>query len=467
MTLRALGTREPGVGAALLDGAADGGQPPTLELRVAFATLGCKVNQYDTAAMQTFLAAHGCRVVGFDDGVGADVYVVNTCTVTDRADAESRRLARRARRRNPAARVVVTGCYAQTSPQQAAAVEGVDYVVGIGRLPDILRAVRGQVLPGEGRVLVDDLRKETEVRTLGAEVFPGQTRAFLKVQEGCDLFCTFCIVPFSRGRSRSVEPRRVLAEMERLAARGFREVVLTGVHLGGYGRDLEPRLDLADLVEMIATRSPIERLRLSSIDPPEMTPRLLRIVADSEVICPHFHMPVQAASDPVLHRMRRQYDVAQLADTVEAIATTLPGCGLGTDVIAGFPGESEADFEAGLERLAAMPFTYFHVFPYSKRRGTTAAKAKDALPREVVLERARQLRELGERKRDEFHRANIGRSLSVLVENRRDGESDSLVGYDRAYLRVEFAGGDEWKNRVVEVRSVDYCNGRLRAELQP
>lgn len=439
---------------------------PALDSRfptVAFTTLGCKVNQYDTATMETFLSGAGCRVVPFDDG--ADVYVVNTCTVTDRADADSRRMARRARRRNPAARVIVTGCYAQTSAQEALAVDGVDYVVGIGRLPDILRAVRGEIAAEESRIFVHDVRKDTEVRTLGADVFSGQTRAFLKVQEGCDLFCTFCIVPFSRGKSRSVEPRRVVAELEKLAARGFREVVLTGVHLGGYGRDLSTDIDLAALVEMIAERSPIERVRLSSIDPPEMTRRLLRTVADSDVLCPHFHMPVQSAADPVLQRMRRQYDVAELSEVVEEIAEILPNCGLGTDVIAGFPGESEADFEAGMERLSSMPFTYFHVFPYSKRRGTTAAKASDALPRELVLARARRLRELGERLRVDFHRRHVGARLSVLIEHKRDSESGSLIGYDPSYLRVLVDGGDELMNRVVSARAIEQVGDRLRAEL--
>jgi threonylcarbamoyladenosine tRNA methylthiotransferase MtaB len=432
-------------------------------LTVAFATLGCKVNRYDTAAMETFLSSHGCRVVPFD--AGADVYVVNTCTVTDRADAESRRLARRARRHNPAARVVVTGCYAQTSSRQAAQVEGVDYVVGLGRLPDILRAARGDVGSGEGRVFVDDLRKETQVRTLGAEIFTGQTRAFLKVQEGCDLFCTFCIVPFARGKSRSVEPRRVLAEMENLAARGFREVVLTGVHLGGYGRDLSPRIDLADLVEMLVEHSPVERVRLSSIDPPEVTDRLLRLVADNEVLCPHFHMPVQAAADGVLRRMRRRYDVAVLREVVDRIAATLPGCGLGTDVIAGFPGEGDDEFEAGFVQLAAMPFSYFHVFPYSKRQGTSAAKAKDALPRAVVLERARRLRDLGDGKRGEFHARQVGRRLSVLIERQRDAASGMLVGYDRSYARVLVDGGDELINRIVSVRGAERVGDRVRGEL--
>ena len=436
---------------------------PNGGLRVAFATLGCKVNQYDTATMDTLVRRNGCKVVPFE--AGADVYVVNTCTVTDRADADSRRLARRARRHNPRARVIVTGCFAQASGSAAAAVEGVDYVVGIGRLSDLLRSVRGEIAAEEGRIFVHDVRKESEVRTIGAESFAGQTRAFLKVQEGCDLFCTFCIVPFSRGKSRSVEPRRVLQEIEKLAARGFREVVLTGVHLGGYGKDLSPAIDFVDLVEMIIENSPLERVRLSSIDPPEVSNRLLRLMAGSDVLCPHLHMPVQAVSDPVLSRMRRRYDCAQLADVVTRIGEAVPGCGLGTDVIAGFPGESEEDFTAGLQRLSEMPFTYFHVFPYSKRSGTTAAKAADALPSETVKRRASRLRLLGERKRVDFHRQHIGRPVDVLVENRRDPASGLLSGYSREYLRVSFPGDDALMNQIVALEVDDIAEDRLMARL--
>jgi threonylcarbamoyladenosine tRNA methylthiotransferase MtaB len=239
-------------------------------MRVAVATLGCKVNQYDTAVMQRLFDDKGWTRVDF--AAEADAYVVNTCTVTDRADAEARRLARRARRANPAARVILTGCYAQTSPQEIARNDAVDYVIGLGRLPDLLRAVAGEL---DERVVVSDLRKATRVETLGIETFPGRTRAFVKVQEGCNLFCTFCIVPVARGRSRSVPPRTVVDEILRLEARGYREAVLTGVHLGGYGDDLDPPCDLAFLLETIAERRPGLRVRISSIDPPEITPRLL------------------------------------------------------------------------------------------------------------------------------------------------------------------------------------------------
>ncbi len=430
------------------------------KLRVAFATLGCKVNQYDTATMQTALAGD-CEMVPFT--AGADVYVVNSCTVTDRADVESRQLARRARRLNPCARVILTGCFAQTSPQRAALPE-VDYVVGVGRLPDILRAVHGRIASDEGRIFVSNLRKADAVTTLGAQAFVGHTRAFLKVQEGCDLFCTFCIVPMARGRSRSVPPRRVLAELERLAALGFREAVLTGIHLGGYGRDLDPALTLVDLVEMIAEAAPLPRVRLSSIDPPEVTRRLLDLIAASPVLCDHLHVPVQAGADGVLRRMRRLYDAAMVRDVAAEIHRRLPDAALGTDVIAGFPGETDAEFAATEALLVDAGFTYLHAFPYSRRTGTTAAKASDHLPIPTIRARAGALRRLGAARREAFAERCVGQTLEVLIEASRDAATGQLVGYSRNYARVLVDGPDGLANQEVRVRAVSRDGDRLRGE---
>ena len=417
-------------------------------MRVAVATLGCKVNQYDSASIETRLRQAGCRIVAF--APGADVYIVNTCTVTDRADAESRQLARRARRFNPLARVIMTGCFAQTDPHGAAIPE-VDHVVGLNRLPDLVRVVQAAAADRPARILVDDLRAARQVRTLGAETFTGQTRAFLKVQEGCDLFCTFCIVPFARGRSRSVPPRQVLEQLDLLARRGFQEVVLTGVHLGGYGHDLDPRMDVCDLLEMIVERQPLPRVRLSSIDPPEVTPRLIDLLARAEILCPHLHIPVQAGADDVLRRMRRQYDTARLIDVAAAIRTALPDAAIGTDVIAGFPGETEAEFEQTFALLDELPLTYFHVFPYSRRTGTTAAKLPMHVPGAVIQARAGRLRRLGERKRAAFAGRFIGRELPVLVEERPARVTGWLTGYTRNYQRVELPGSPALVNQEVQV----------------
>src|SRR6266436_2682565 len=283
-------------------------------MRFAIATLGCKVNQYDSAIIESRLAALGMERADFDET--ADVYIVNTCTVTDRADSESLRIARRARRLNPDARVIMTGCLAQASPEVLSRASEVDAVVGLGRLDDLERAVASGA--GE-RVMVSNLRKEKAPIELAAVALDGHTRAFLKLQEGCDQFCTFCIVPFSRGTSRSVEPRRVIAALDDLHARGFKEVILSGVHLGGYGKDLDPPVELADLLEMIAERCPLDRVRISSLDPEELSDRIVEIISGSGKFCPHLHLPLQPGDDETLARMRRRYERDYFRDRVERV----------------------------------------------------------------------------------------------------------------------------------------------------
>jgi threonylcarbamoyladenosine tRNA methylthiotransferase MtaB len=431
-------------------------------VRVAIATLGCKVNAYDTATIADRLRAAGCAIVEAD--AEADVVIVNSCTVTDAADAESRRLARRARRANPAARVILTGCYAQTKPVEAARVEAVDHVVGLNRLDALLDAVTGAATE---RIVVDDARRQRAVRTFGARTFTGQTRAFLKVQEGCDLFCTFCIVPMARGASRSLAPRAVLAEVAALAAAGFEEVVLTGVHLGGYGGDLEPRVDLTWLVETIVEAGLVPRVRLSSIDPHEVSERLVRLLAVHPALCPHLHVPLQAADDGVLRRMRRRYDRALAAERLAMVRDVLPDAAIGTDLIAGFPGEDDAAFEHTLAFLDASPLTYAHVFPYSIRSGTTAAKLDGRNPPATIAARARRLRAAAERKRIAFARRFDATAAEVLVETTRDPHTGDLRGYTRNYLRARLDGPDAWQGRRLEVRLAVDAAGRIRATATP
>jgi len=256
-------------------------------MRFAITTLGCKVNQYDSAMIEARLEQAGLERCEFDQV--ADVYVVNTCTVTDRADVESLKLARRARRSNPRARVIMTGCLAQASPERLAAAPEVDRIIGLARMDDLVRAAAQDPRPDDARVMVSNLRKSRSAIDAAAVVPAGQTRAFIKLQEGCDQFCSFCIVPFSRGASRSVAPRQVLEVLDSLHEQGFKEVVLSGVHLGGYGKDLSPPVTLMGLLEMIAERCPIPRVRLSSIDPEELSDEVIDLVAQSDRFCPHFH----------------------------------------------------------------------------------------------------------------------------------------------------------------------------------
>ena len=418
-------------------------------MRFAIATLGCKVNQYDSAIIEDRLRASGMERAEFDQP--ADVYIVNTCTVTDRADAESRRLARRARRLNPRARVVATGCLAQASPGALSRVPEIDNVIGLGRLDDLVRAAGfGAVATGAGeRVMVSNLRKQGAAIELGAVTVAGQTRAFLKLQEGCDQFCTFCIVPFSRGLSRSVEPRRILASLDELHARGFREVTLSGVHLGGYGRDLTPAIDLETLLEMIAERCPIGRVRISSLDPEELSDRTIAIVARSGKFCPHLHLPLQSGDDQILAAMRRRYDTAYYRERTERVMQAMPEAAIGTDLIVGFPGETAAHFERYFKFVESLPLAYFHVFPYSVRTGTTAAKLAGKVRQAEIKRRAGALRALGESKRREFARRFVGARLSVLLEER--GSGGELSGYSRNYIRVATGGPDDLKNHEVEV----------------
>jgi threonylcarbamoyladenosine tRNA methylthiotransferase MtaB len=413
-------------------------------MRFAVATLGCKVNQYDSAIIEARLRALGMERCGFEEA--ADVYIVNTCTVTDRADSESLRLARRARRLNPDARVIMTGCLAQASPEKLARSLEVDAVVGLARPHDLERAVMSL---NHERVMVSNLRKRRADIELGAVVLEGHTRAFLKVQEGCDQFCAFCIVPFSRGTSRSVGPRRILAALDAMHERGRREVILTGVHLGGYGRDLNPPINLEVLLEMLAERAPALRIRLSSLDPEELSDRIIALVASDPKFCPHFHLPLQAGENSVLRRMRRRYTVEHYRERVEQVLAAMGDAAIGTDLIAGFPGETDSQFEDYFNFVRELPLAYFHVFPYSARAGTTAAKAAGKLSSDIIKRRAQRLRELGKVKRCAFASRFVGHKLRVLLEERT--AAGNLSGYSGNYIKVHVNGSDRMINQEVEV----------------
>lgn len=428
-------------------------------MRIAITTLGCKINQYDSAVIQSRLGSTH-SFVPFD--AEADCYLINTCTVTDRADWEAHQLVRRARRLNPAAKVLVTGCYAQVSPAEVAAVPGVDFVVGLNRLEDLLRFVEGPAGSAPA-VAVSDVKRERGVAVLGTRALPGHTRAFLKIQEGCNYTCTYCIIPTARGLSRSVPPREVLAQVRELAGAGYQEIVLTGIHLGGYGHDLQPKIDLTSLVETIAGSGSIARLRLSSLDPREVPDRLLDVMATSNVVCPHLHICAQAGDDDILKQMRRNYDTAYYRALLERVRLRLPEAALGSDIIVGFPGETDAQFEASLAYFASLPLTYFHVFPYSPRRGTAAAELAARVPGPVKKQRARRMRELGAEKKERFCSSFLGRRLAVLVEDKLDSRSGLRRGFTRNYLPVAVQGEDV--NREVSVRIGPYVGGWLRGEV--
>jgi threonylcarbamoyladenosine tRNA methylthiotransferase MtaB len=427
-------------------------------MKIAIATLGCKINQYDSAVIRGRLeGAHS--FVPFDEP--ADCYIINACTVTDRADWEARQLVRRAKRLSPAAKVMVTGCYAQVNPEEVARVPGVDFVVGLNRLDDLVRFVDAPAVHDGVTLAVSDVSRERGVPVLGTSALPGHTRAFLKIQEGCNYSCTYCIIPKARGLSRSVTPAAVMEQVRGLADAGYLEIVLTGIHLGGYGQDLAPKTDLTSLAETIAASGLVTRLRLSSLDPREVPERLLDLIAASDVICPHLHICAQAGDDGVLKQMRRNYDTAYYRDLLTRARERLPDAALGSDIVVGFPGETDAAFEGSRDFFASLPLTYFHVFPYSERRGTAAALLPGRVAEPVKKTRARRMRELGARKNEAFCRQFVGRRMSVLVEEKIDKRSGCHRGFTRNYLPVMVDGGDGRVNRETSVKLDGFAGGRL------
>lgn len=422
-------------------------QVVAMSKRVAFHTLGCKVNQYDSEAMLALFRRHGYEAVDF--GRKADVYVINTCTVTHEGDRKSRQLVRRAKRLNPEAVVVVAGCYPQTAPGEVAGIPGVDVVVGNRDRSRIVELAEEAALSGPINA-VRDIFQVREFEEMAIEGFAGRTRAALKIQEGCQEFCTYCVIPFARGRVRSRRPENIRAEVERLARAGFKEVVLTGIHLGAYGRDLPGRPGLADVLRLIHGVPGIERIRLSSLEPMDLGEGLLTAMAGLPRVCRHLHLPVQSGSDSVLARMRRRYTTADFRRLVERARELLPGLAVTTDVMAGFPGETEEEHAETMAFLEEIGFSRLHVFPFSPRSGTVAARMPGQVPAGVKERRVRELIAFGERLALSAHQQLVGRVMQVLVED-ESGPDGLLEGYTGNYVRVRFVGPDELRNRLVNV----------------
>jgi threonylcarbamoyladenosine tRNA methylthiotransferase MtaB len=415
---------------------------------VSFRTFGCKLNQAETAMMAGQFARRGYEVVG--DDVPADVAVIHTCTVTGRSDAKCRQAVHHALGRNPDATVIVAGCYSQVAAEELSRIAGVDYVLGTG---DKFRLF--DVFPGPGKMIPPKIAVSPVSMAGGSPPyesgpFGGHTRAFLKIQGGCSRACAYCIVPAARGPSRSETPEDVARNAETLVRSGYREIVVTGTHLGDYGRDRSGGPRLPELLERLVEIPGIGRLRLSSLDPDEVTEDLIRTVAKHDRICRHFHVSLQSGSDPVLKRMNRPYTAGDFREIVGRLVLHFNRPGLGTDVITGFPGETDGHFDETARFIGSLPFSYLHVFPFSPRRGTPAAAMPDPIPPAVRIERARVLREIGARKRREFAERWIGETVPVLLESRN--EDGSMAGFTSEYLRVEVPYDSSLSNRIVPVR---------------
>jgi threonylcarbamoyladenosine tRNA methylthiotransferase MtaB len=423
--------------------------------RIAFATLGCRLNQVESDELAALAAAAGYRVVDAADL--AEVYVINTCTVTARADASDRQAIRRLRRERPAALLVATGCYAETQPDALRAMGALDAVVGNRdkyRLPAVLARLMGRGEPArEPALAVAAAGEPARADAVPAGLAPlGRSRAFVKIQDGCQHRCAFCIVPAARGASRSRAVEAVVGQAESLVAAGHAEITLTGVDIGHYGADLQPRTTLAALIRRLAEVRGLRWLRLSSILPAYFTPELIEVVTGSPVVAPHLHVPLPSGSDAVLRAMRRPYHTALYRRVVERLSTGVADLGLGTDVIVGHPGEGEAEFQETMRLVRDLPFSYLHVFAYSDRQGTEAARLPGRAGAPAVRERSQRLRALGEEKAAGFRRSLLGRAHDALVLDAPDPLSGRLTGLTGHFVEVAFEGPPVLARRIVRLR---------------
>ena len=415
-------------------------------------TLGCKVNQAESDAVaQDLLSSDWSAATDCDM---AEVCIVNTCTVTQKASMQSRQAIRKAIRTNPNARIIVTGCYAQTAPQEINRIDGVDYVVGHDKKLSISRLILTKAEKASGNQVssFNDIRKKRQFQLMPLATSAPRTRPFLKIQDGCDAFCTYCIVPYARGRSRSMPLDKVLQSIEQLARAGYHEAVLTGIHLGAYGHDLAPATSLSVLMERIEDRKTITRVRVSSIEPFELSGEVIRRVAESDTFCKHFHIPLQSGDDGILKKMGRPYSRQDFYELIGSIHRQLPDAAIGVDTLIGFPGESEAAFDNTYELIADLPVSYLHVFPFSSRAGTAADKLPNKLDPPVIKARCERIRKLGHQKRLKFYRRFTGKPLPVLIETKREGSTGMLKGISSNYLPVLVEGDDDLQNKIVDVK---------------
>lgn len=431
----------------------------------AFITLGCKVNQYETQAIRESLVAKG--FVETIPERAADLYVINTCTVTSASDEKSRQYIKQVKRKNPRATVVVTGCYAEAEVESVKKLEGVDFVITKAeeaQLAEIVSRDTMHGVPTSSVSLPPEKKEEWGVDTyihrsakesiynLKISHFAGHTRAFLKIEDGCDMYCSYCIIPYVRGSIKSRRPLDILEEARRLIDNGYKEIILTGIHLGAYGKDTQDNHRLLDIIHMLSNLSGLERLRLSSIEVNEISHDLINLIIHTKKICPHFHIPLQSGDDFILKRMNRKYTASHYLEVLDSIRSKIDSPSFTTDVIIGFPGEQDEHFENTINLCKKAGFSRMHLFSFSARDGTPAAKMTDRCPPQVIKQRKTMLEATANTLAFNYKNNSLNRIAEVLVEIERDPKTNKLCGYSRQYIKVLFDGPDTIKNTIVSVR---------------
>ena len=406
--------------------------------KVAFHTLGCKVNTYETDAMEQMLLSHGYEIVSFENQ--ADIYIINTCSVTNMADRKSRQMLHKAKKKNPNAVVVAAGCYVQAAPKEVLADAGVDLVIGNNRKQDLVQILEDYFKEHREEAVID-INKEQEYEELELDFVSDHTRAYIKVQDGCNQFCSYCIIPYTRGRVRSRAKQDVISEIKRIAKNGTKEVVLTGIHLSSYGKDLKDGTDLLDLIKSVQEVNGIQRIRLGSLEPRIITLEFAQELRKLDKFCPHFHLSLQSGCEATLKRMNRHYTPEEYYEKCELLREVFDHPAITTDVIVGFPGETEEEFEETYKFLEKVNFYEMHVFKYSKRKGTRAAEMENQVPEPIKTKRSNILLELTRECSKRYRSFWIGREVNVLLEEKivLDGEVYT-VGHTKEYVKAAVKG---------------------------
>ena len=405
-----------------------------MEKTVALITLGCKVNQYETNAMSQKLIENGYKVV--EHTQKADIYIINTCTVTNMSDRKSRQMIRRAKEMNPKAFIIAVGCYVQVSKEEVEKIEEIDLALGNEEKVNIVNYCNKllEEKDSEKQSAMEDVMQAKEFSEFGETSYTEKTRAVIKVQDGCDRFCSYCIIPYARGRVRSRKPEHIIKEIENIAKQGIKEVVITGIHIASYGKDFRNGYKLIDLLEEINQIEGIERIRLGSIEPLLITEEFVQRLTKLEKICEHFHLSLQSGCDETLKRMNRRYTIEQFTEIVERLRVAYSNVNLTTDIIVGFPGETEEEFNKTYKFLENIKFYKMHIFKYSQRKGTKAAEMPEQISPEEKEKRSKKLIELSDKNEEEYNKKYIGKTVEVLWEEEKQG---TYKGHTKNYVLVE------------------------------
>lgn len=430
---------------------------------VAFSTLGCRVNHYETEAMAEKFIREGYEITDFSNF--ADVYVVNTCSVTNMSDKKSRQIISRARRINENAIIAAVGCYSQVSPEEVAKIEGVDVVLGTRNKGDIVYYVNKAKDEKKSQVVVGEVLRNKDFEDLNIEEYQDKTRAFLKIQDGCNRFCAYCLIPYTRGAVCSKDPEKVISEIHKLAEHGFKEIILSGIHTASYGVDLEGDVSLITILEEIEKIDGIERVRIGSIEPSFFTDEVIAKMKNMKKLCPQFHLSLQSGCDATLKRMNRRYTAKEYEEAVYKIRENLKDASITTDVIVGFPGETDEEFNETYEYLKRLKLTKTHIFKFSPRKGTKAASMPDQVDGTVKEKRSKALIELNDKNEGDFSRSLVGREMDVLVEQEVSKKPGVFEGYTRNYVKVEIVNGSEENIGkivpcIIEDANGDYVTGK-------